>query len=156
MHIERLFEKEATIKISVVKIENKKLTKGIFNQINWQSPFDKFYNLKENVKFLGYVNDNFKCLVWTNGDSLYKYRIKDFYPFRSIDLNKNTINELIEIFPSDQVESLHSFKNEMGIYEYQELQISCVLDVKEQYVIIEKKENVEKIIKELLKRQIYL
>jgi len=156
MNTEKLFEKEATIKISVVKIDNKKLTKGVFNQINWKSPFDRLYNLKENVKFLGYVNDKSKWLVWSNGEFLYKYKISDFYPFLRIDFNKNTINELLDVFPSEVVKSLNDFKNQMGHYEYTDLEISSVLDVKEQYVIIEKKENIEEIINGLLKRQIFL
>jgi hypothetical protein len=156
MYSDKLFAKETSIKLSVVKIENKKLTKGIFNQLNRKSPFDKLYNLKENVKFLGYVNDKTKCLLWSNKDFIYKYDIKDFFPFLRIDLNKNTIDDLYEVFPSEEVNSLHNFKNENGYYEYQELEISCVLEKNTQYEILEKKETVDKIVEELLKRQIFI
>lgn len=156
MYTEKLFEKETMIKISIVKIDNKKLTKGIFNQINRKSPFDELYNLEQNVKFLGYVNDKSKCLIWIDGELLYKYEIKNLYPFLRIDLNKSTITDLLEVFPSEKVESIHSFKNDIGIHEYQDIEISCVLDKKEQYNIIEKKENIKEIVEELLKRQIFL
>lgn len=156
MYSDKLFIKATSIKLSVVKIENKKLTKSILNQLNRKSPFDKLYNLKENVKFLGYVNDKTKCLLWCNEDLIYKYDIKDFFPFLRIDLHKNTINDLYEIFPSEEVNLLHSFRNEMGHYEYQDLEISCVLDKNTQYEIQDKKENIDKILEEILKRQIFI
>jgi hypothetical protein len=46
MFIEKLFEKEVTIKVSIVKIDKKKLTKGVFNQLNVKSPFDDTYNFR--------------------------------------------------------------------------------------------------------------
>lgn len=156
MYSDKLFTKVTSIKLSVVKIENKKLTKSILNQLNRKSPFDRLYNLKENVKFLGYVNDKTKCLLWSNEDFIYKYDIKDFFSFLRIDLNKNTINDLYQIFPSEEVNSLYNFTNEMGHYEYQDLEISCVLDKNTQYEILDKKENLDKILEEILKRQIFI
>jgi hypothetical protein len=44
----------------------------------------------------------------------------------------------------------------MGHYEYQELEISCVLGKNTQYEIQEKKENLDKILEEILKRQIFI
>jgi len=156
MSVENLFKKETVVKISVVKIDNKKLTKGVFNQINQKSPFDKLYDLRENVNFLGYVNDNGKWVVWTNDESLYKYKIIDFYSFLRIDFSRNTIDELYKIYPSEVVKSLYSHTNELGHYENQGCQISQVLELNEQISITDKKENIEQIIDELVKRQIFL
>lgn len=156
MIIDKLFEKEVTVKVSVVKIDNKKLTKSIFNQLHYSSPFDSLFNLKENVKFLGYVNDDFRYLIWTNGEFIFKCNLNEFTKFRKIDLNKNTISDLHEVFPSEKVESLFLVKNEIGFNEYQDLQITQVLGPKYQSEILDKQENVEKIIKELLKRQIFV
>lgn len=156
MSIEKLFKKNTTINISVVKLENKKLTKGVFNQINRKSPFDKLYELKENVSFLGYVNDANKWVIWTDDKSLYKYKFVDFFNLSRIDFHRNTIEELFKVYPSQELELLNSYQNDLGNYEYQGLQISQVLKPNEQYVIIEKKEYLEKIIDELLKRQIFL
>lgn len=156
MDTEKLFEKKTTVDVNVLKVDNKKMTKGIFNQLHWNSPFDKLYNLKANVKLLGYVNDKSNWLIWTNGEDLYKYEINKFYLFRTIDFDKNTIAELVKVYPSEEVESLNSCWNDVGFYEYQESQISTVLSRNEQYSIIDKKESVDKIVKEVLKRQIFV
>lgn len=156
MNLETLFTTETTIKVSVVKIDNKKLTKGVYNQLNIKTAFDDFYNLKENAKLLGYVNDKSRFYLWTNGNSIFRNEIKELYPLIKLNLNKNTIDELRNIFPSEEVESLYSYKNENGDYEYRNLQISQVLQKNSQYELIEKKENVEKIVKEILNRQIFI
>lgn len=156
MNIEKLFPKETTIKINIVKIDNKKITKSIFNQINRSSPFDKLYHLKENIKFLGYINDKTKWIIWTNNEFLFKYEIKEIYQMSRINLNKNTIEELQKIYPSEKVKSLYSQKNEFDHFEYRDIEISSVLDIKEQSEILDKKEMVEEIISEILKRQIFL
>jgi hypothetical protein len=155
MNIENLFTKDTTVKITVLKIENKKFTKGIFNQLHISSPFDKLYNLKENVKFLGYINDKTRWIIWTNGNSLFKYDVKEFYPLRFLNLNSDKIKDLIQIYPNEEVKSLYTAMDQ-GYYEYRDSQISTVLDVKIQYEIIDKKEKVDKILTEVLKRQIYL
>jgi hypothetical protein len=156
MNIEKLFTKETTIKINIVKIDNKKITKSVFNQINRSSPFDQLYNLKENIKFLGYINDKTKWIIWTNNEFLFKYEIKEIYQMSRINLHKNTIEELQKIYPSEKVKSLYSQKNEFDHFEYKDIEISNVLDIKEQSEILDKKEMVEKIISEILKRQIFL
>mgnify|MGYP000881306201 CR=1 FL=1 len=156
MNVEKLFTKQTTIKISVVTIDNKKLSKSIVNQLNVSSPFDKLYNLKENAKFLGYINDKSKWIIWTNDEFIFKYELKLIYPIARINLDKNTLSDLIDIYPSDIVKSRYAFENEYGDFENRELQISNALDKKDQYILIERIEEVQKIITEILKRQILL
>lgn len=155
MNVETLFSEETTIKISVVKLDKQKLTKGIYNQLNVLSAFDDLYNLKENAKFLGYVNDKERFYLWTNGNSIFKYEIKELRQLLHLDLDKTTIYHLDSFYPSDQVEYLYSY-NEDGNYRYRNEQISSVLDKKEQYELLEKKETVTKIVREILKRQIFI
>jgi hypothetical protein len=156
MNIEKLFSKEVTVKISVLTIENKKITKSIFNQLNYSLPFDNLFNLKSNVKFLGYINDKLKYVIWTNNEFIYKCELKEFYPIARLNLDGDLIRDLIEIYPSETVKSLYHYLNDYSIYEYRDLQISSVLEKKEQYSIIDRKEEIQKIITEILKRQILL
>lgn len=156
MNIEKLFIKETTLKLSVIKVDNKRIIKSIFNQINIDSPFDELYTLKQNVKFLGYINEKKKWIIWKNNDFLFKYDLGKIYPISQINLNKNTIDELITIFPSEKVKLLHSFQNEQSHFEYRDIEISSVLDPNEQYLIMDVIELVDDIIDEILKRQIFL
>ncbi|MGK4568199.1 hypothetical protein [Flavobacterium sp. 3HN19-14] len=156
MNIEQLFTEEATIKISVLKIDNKKISKSVFNQLHIRSPFDKLYNLKENVKFFGYINDKERWIIWSNGEFLSKYEINELFPILRIDLDKDTIKDLVKVFPSEQAQSLNSCRNEFGILEYQDIQISSVLDRNEQYEIQDEKDVINKILKTVLTKQIFL
>jgi hypothetical protein len=151
MNFDKIFTKEITVRLCVVKIENKKLTKSIFNQLNIISPFDKLYNLKDNVKILGYIKDKTRWVIWSNGQSLFKYELNNLYPLIGLDLNKDKIEDLIKIYPSETVKSLY-----FGNDNYQYMVVSCVLDKKEQYEIINKKEMIDKFRIEVLNRQIYL
>ena len=153
MEIEKLFTKEITIKVSIIKLDNKKMTKGIFNQLHIISPLDKLYNLKENTKILGYINEKGRWIIWSNNENIYKYELNKFFPLRRIDLNAENIEALISVYPSEKVKNLYHADYKEN---YREMQISSVLDIKEQYEIIEKKEMIEKLIEEILKRQIYI
>ncbi|MDO6739454.1 hypothetical protein [Wenyingzhuangia sp. 2_MG-2023] len=148
MNIDKIFTKETTIKITVVKIENKKMTKSIFNQLHIYSPFDKLYNIKNNVKVLGYINDKTIWVIWSNEESLFKYELNNFYPLLRLDLNNDKIESLIKIYPSESVRNLY--------FENLDMEISSVLDLKEQHEIIDKKEMIQKFRNEVLNHQIYL
>jgi|SRR5690554_1263613 len=153
MNFDKIFTKDITIQISVVKVDGKKLTKSIFNQLHIISPFDQLYNLKKENKILGYINDKTRWIIWSNGQKLYKYELKNFYPLIQLDLNKNTIENLIEIYPSEQVKNLY-FGN--STESYQDMQISSVLDLKEQHEIIDKQDFIKEFRSELMSRQIFL
>ncbi len=161
MNVEKLFPKETNVKISIVKIDNKKLTKGIFNQLNRISPFDRYYNLKEKAKLFGYVNDKGKWIIWSDNEFICKYEMKEIYPFLRINIDRDKIEDLIKVYDSEEVKSLyrHSETDENGNHcgnIYRDVQISSVLSKKEQYEIISKKELIEKIFAEILERQIFL
>lgn len=156
MNIEKLFSKTTTINVSVVKVDNKKLTKTIFNQVNILSPFDNLYNLREGVQFLGYVNDKGKWIIWSDSNRLFKYELKKITPIIYLDLNRNKINDLIEIYPSELVKQLYHYIDEEYHETYRDNQISTVLDLKEQYAILEKQELVRGIFDNILSRQIFL
>ncbi|WP_136468997.1 hypothetical protein [Flagellimonas onchidii] len=151
MDFGKIFTNETTIKISVVKLDNKKMTKGIFNQLHISSPFDKLYNLKEEVQILGYVNEKDKWVIWSNKQRLYKYEIYNFSPLIDLDLNKDKIKDLYHIYPSENIRSLY-----FGDEHYSFEEISSVLDKKEQYEILDKQEILLRLRNEILNRQIFL
>lgn len=153
MNMSKIFTKDTFIKVSVVKLDGRKLTKSIFNQLHTISPFDRLYNLKNDVKVLGYINDKTIWIIWSNQENLYKYDLQNIYPLVQLDLNKNTIENLIEIYPSEQVKNLYYGNSNEN---YQELEISSVLDKKEQYKILDRQDFVIEFKAQLLERQIFL
>ena len=156
MNIKELFTKTTTVNISVVKINNKNLTKSIFNQLNISSPFDRLYNLKDNVKFLGYVNDKTKWMIWTDEVNLFRYELKELFAIRYLDLNSDTIDTLMKVYPSELVKKLYNYIDEEYQETYRSNQISTVLDLKEQYAILERQEQVREIFENIIERQILL
>lgn len=156
MNIDKLFTKTTTVNISVVKINNKNFTKSIFNQLNISNPFDRLYNLKNNVKFLGYVNDKTKWMIWTDEINLFKFELREFFTIIHLDLNKDIIDKLVRVYPSELVKNLYNYVDEEYQETYKNNQISTVLDLKEQYIILEKQELVREIVENILERQIFL
>lgn len=156
MNIKELFTKTTTVNISVVKINNKNLTKSIFNQLNISSPFDRLYNLKDNVKFLGYVNDKTKWIIWSDENNLFRYELKEFSPIVYLNLDRDTIDMLVKIYPSELVNEIYNYTDAEYEKIYRDNQISTVLDVKEQYIILEKQKLVREIFENILERQILL
>lgn len=158
MNIQELFTKETTIKVSVVTLDGKKMTKSIFNQLHHVKPFDNLYNIIEGVKFLGYINEKERFVIFTLNNKIYYYRLEAFLALQYIDLNKSTIEDLYRVYPSEEVKRLHNFnpKKENDSEDYRQFQISQVFSVNGQYEFIEKAENLKKIRNEILKRQIFL
>ncbi len=72
MNIESLFSEKATINISIVKLHNQKINKTIFNQLLVYSPFTEEFHLRKYVKFLGFVNEKVKWMLWTDDESIYR------------------------------------------------------------------------------------
>ena len=154
--MEELFTKTTTINISVVKLDNKNLTKSIFNQLNISSPFDRLYNIKNNVKFLGYVNDKIKWVIWADDISLFRFELKELSAIRHLDLKNDTIDKLVKIYPSELVKELYNYYDEEYQEIYKDSQISGVLDSKEQDIILDKQEQIREIFENILDRQIFL
>jgi hypothetical protein len=148
MKIENLFTENTTINITVLKINNKNFTKSIFNQLHLSSPFTKLYELKEDLKILGYVNDKTRWVIWTDNEFLYKYDIKKFYPLLKLEINICEIGTLLDIYPSEDVRLLSE--------NLENYDLANILNEEEKKVINNKKETVEKILKEVVKRQIFL
>jgi len=75
MDIKSKFQKESIIKINVLKIDNKKLSKSLIEQLHEQNPFDEDYNFIADVAF-GYVKLGIdKVLIYSNNEKLFKFNI---------------------------------------------------------------------------------
>ncbi len=155
MNLDKLFTKESTIKISVISINDKKITKSIFNQLNIKNPFDKHINLLENVLFLGYINDKTKWIIWKDNDFLYKYELKHLLQIKWIDVNRNTIKDLLEIYPTEVVKNAYHFVDD-NLNEYKEETISNTLNREDLHDFIYKQDMINKIIENITKRQIFV
>ncbi|AQW97447.1 hypothetical protein M2T70_12965 [Elizabethkingia anophelis] len=66
MKLENIFTKESTVKINVITLENRKLTKSLLEQIDYKFPFSRKYELICD-KIFGYVkisnSDNSKGFI---------------------------------------------------------------------------------------------
>jgi len=154
MNIEKLFTKESTVKISILKIDNKKFTKSIFNQLNYKNPFDRDINLNQDAKFLGYVNDKGKWILWTDTDYIYKFELKKLIDIKWIDVDRHKISDLIEVYPTEKVKDAFHYVDDYD-NEYKNEVISNVLNREEIFEFIEKQDIVKNIINETLQRQIF-
>jgi hypothetical protein len=161
MDIENLFTKETTVKISVVTIDKKKLTKSILNQIKSSDPFDDFYNLKPGVKFIGYVRDEFNTVIFVKDDAIYRLDFEIYKDFRLIFRTSKSVGDLHSIYPSEAIAKLNNELNDeenshLGQYKFRERNLNDVItdDIKED---IKQKQNfLTQISSEISKRQIFI
>lgn len=155
MNIEDLFTEKTTIEISVVKLNNQKINKTIFNQIVIRSPFDRVYSLSKNVQFLGYVNDKISMLLWTNGVNIYRCRLKDLREFASFDLENKTIEKFEEYYSTLNLNYYQNRDDHGAEHEYSD-KIWHILTGDEIAEIRSKQEFVKEILNALIGRQIFL
>ncbi|AKK72094.1 hypothetical protein OK18_05110 [Chryseobacterium gallinarum] len=108
------------------------------------------------LSFLGYVNDKAKWIIWCDENNLFRYELKELSPIVYLNLDRDTIDTLAKIYPSELVKELYNYTDAEYEKIYQDNQISTVLDVKEQYIILEKQKLVRDIFENILERQILL
>lgn len=74
-----LFSNKTTVEITVVKINNQKLTKSIVNQLDNKFPIDKNGKFYEGLKILGYVKHKIsqseEQLIFSYNNNLYYYQL---------------------------------------------------------------------------------
>lgn len=155
MNIDNLFTDKTTIDISVVKLNNQKINKTIFNQIVTRPPFDRVYSLSKNVKFLGYVNDKISMLLWTNGVNIYRCRLKDLREFAFFDLENETIGKLKEHYSTHNFNYYQNPYDRGDEYGYSD-KIWSILTSDEIAEIRSKQEFVKEILNALNGRQIFV
>ncbi len=146
--MEKIFSEEVNVTIRVVNIENKKLTKSVFNQLHYSSPFTNLFDLKDNVKVLGYVNDKEEVLLWSDENKLYKYRTKALIDFVRISFDTNTIEDLYKLYRSKRVQEIY--------FSSESCNIGTIEDEKLLQEITAKQDFLKMFYRELKKNQIFI
>lgn len=76
MEIEKIFSEKTTIDITVVKLNNQKLTKSIFNQLRWYFPFDGNFNFTSELLF-GHVRiGEERFAIGKSKTSLFRFNVE--------------------------------------------------------------------------------
>lgn len=113
MNYKELFTDQSTIKISVMTIDGKKLTKSLVDQLPTHFPFDKQYNFTGD-KFFGFVKvgkatpsnpgaQNINFVIFEKGGKLYKFSLHNL-----IQMTKYRADTLIRDF------SIRALKEMLG------------------------------------------
>lgn len=86
--MEDLFSNKTTVEITVVKINNQKLTKSIVNQLDNKFPIDKNGKFYEGLKILGYVKNKMRSsnqqLIFSFDNNLYYYNLETLKEFTEL------------------------------------------------------------------------
>jgi hypothetical protein len=90
MKFKELLTESTTINVSVVKMDNRKITKSVFNQIQIKCFYDRDYKILKDIKILGYLIDKERWLIWTNGRNYFKYPLKYVVDISQIDVEYST------------------------------------------------------------------
>lgn len=98
-----LFVEKTTVNISVVKLHNQKINKTIFNQLLITSPFDWTFDLKDDVKILGFVNEKERYMLWGNRNSLYKCSLVHIIKFSRFNLENGKVKDFFNLYSDSDI-----------------------------------------------------
>lgn len=164
MEIEKIFKEKTTIEIAVVKLENQKLTKSIFNQLRWYFPFDKDLNFKSGNIF-GHVRIGEEIFgVGSANNQLFRFNTE--YLRRFIGNSKLTLNyrfvdedlDFVDLLGLDAINKI--YKDENGYFDRDYVgtshSVQDVITVEGQERLLNMHQNAKDFFTELLKRQIII
>lgn len=142
MEFKEYFTERTTVDIVVVKLNNQKLTKSIFKQIQISQFIDHDLDF-ENIKILGLVRDN--NLEW----------IVYLYQNRLLRQSTDFISEINEVFvSSSKVEDISDYIE--GLYNYNPRQKISTLPKEKQDEFVALKAKVNEFYRVLLDKQFLL
>ena len=161
MNLENLFTDKTTVSVSVVKLNNQKMNKTIFNQLLIKSPYSSSFDIDENAKFLGFVNDKEKWLVWTDGLTIFRNRLWRLRTFANFNLEFGTLEKFKEIYPTSNLSHFNSdytdeYSTEYSSSDEDRLEMSSVLNEAESEEIRKKQIAMKFVTDNLEARQIFL
>jgi len=151
MEIKDFFTEQLTVEITLLKVNNKKLTKTLLNQFIVSSPFDKSYELKPKAKIFGFVNDKGYWIIWSDVKYIYKFNTKELMKFNLINFDTRLF-QLRKIYSLPRLDKMSNDQ----LYENQYSSISEILSEEELKEITEKQKFLNEFFKELYKKQIFL
>ena len=155
MDFENLFTEKTTINISVVKLNAQKINKTVFNQLLIFSPFNNIFDLRPNIKVLGYVNDKMRWVLWIQDNSIFKYPIKELKEFAFFDIEYGKTEEFIELYPENKL-SFFNRSNDDWDDEISSDRLNLILTNEEKTEILAKQDYVSNFLSHLTGRQIFL
>lgn len=155
MDIEHLFTEKTTVNLSVVKLNNHKINKTIFNQLITLSPFDRIFSIRESAKFLGFVNDKIQWILWTNGISIYKYQLRKLNEFCHFDLDRGEISDFTKIYPYYELQYFNKPSYRDDTYDEVE-KLHLILSKEERSQLEEKQRFIVEVIDKLTQRQVFI
>lgn len=153
-----LFAEKTTINISVVKLHNQKINKTIFNQLLNAPLFDRTFNLKDDAKILGFVNDKEKYILWGDGKSVYKCSLVRITNFARFDLNKGKVKDFLILYRERDIAYFNepAYEREENLDLLGEYSVSHVLNSLEKEDILLKQDFINEFLLELNQRQVFL
>lgn len=155
--MENIFADNTSVSMTIAKIDNKKITKTIFNQLNIWNPF-KAQFIFTGDKILGYVNSNGIWIIYIINDKIFKCFERDlFLPNR----NSFIFDDLGILFdPTEKKEFIE--KNKIKLQELREMNDDFLFNksttsIDELVTAYNRaEENRSKLLEQLKKRQIFL
>ncbi|MDW9382776.1 hypothetical protein [Chryseobacterium sp. JV558] len=119
------FIMEKTIKINVITIDGKRITKSIFNQLNVSSPFTHDINgySFNGEKILGYVSDKGYWLIYAENEKIYRYNLSRMFAIAQLSSTSDysRLKELFHLygyFGDNIINEDYKHFNEIGIWNY--------------------------------------
>lgn len=164
MELEKMFSEKTTIDITVVKLNNQKLTKSIFNQLRWCFPFDAEMNFKSETLF-GHVRVGEECIaIGSTKNGLFRFKLdylKAIAVAGNMEGNFRRSNDYVDYAELLGVKSINSkFLSDTG--DFDESNVVSVFTIKDvltkegQEKLIELSAKAKLIVRELYNRQILI
>lgn len=164
MEIDKIFKEKTTIEIAVVKLENQKLTKSIFNQLRWYFPFDKDLNFKSGYIF-GHVRIGDEIFaVGSINNQLFRFNtdyLRTFVGSSKLTLNYRFADQdldFVDLLGLDAIKE--NYKDENGYFDRDHVggthSVQDVITEAGQERLLNMHQNAKDFFTELLKRQIII
>jgi hypothetical protein len=135
--------------IRFLSLKGKKLTKSIFNQIEWRNCFDKDLSFV-GEKYFGYVNEKDKrTLVWSDSGKLRKTNLTEYSRLGRINLTHNYTHIDIEWFLRR-----HAIAHDAYDDDKHRLRIDIKDEDIKQFKILTDK--IDKFVSEVMEHQLYI
>lgn len=172
MDYKKLFTDQSTIKVSVMTVDGKKLTKSLVEQLPYHFPFDKHFNF-QGQKIFGHVKvgkatsnnpraENIRFVIFEKDEKLYKFAIDRLHSMSTYgektsldDFSTRALKELlgdnVEYYKSEESNSFNWRRNFDGDATIEDFLSPVGL---EKFTTI--KSNVKSLYLEILDHQIFV
>ena len=164
MDIEKIFSEKTTIEVAVLKLENQKLTRSIFNQLRWYFPFDDDLTFKSGTIF-GHVRIGEEIFgIGSSDNRLYRFNTEYLHTLvgnSKLKMNFKYVNAALDLTGLLGVDAIKgTFKDERGYFDEDYVgtvhSVEDVITDEGQERLLKIFQNAKDFLTELLKRQIII